>query len=381
MTEAAQTLGLIQGLAEVVKGQQSAFKEQQMAQMEAIQKTNSQLSSLTETVESLSKSLPQVTISTDVNQTLRLPNLTLPEYTGKQNLDRFLTQMDSVLQSSGVPVKFYLTFLKQQCQKDFRAYNALLAAETEHLKELGEDPSKASESQHHQYYCKCVATLKAKRGVPTDQQIRELLGQYYTMKQQPWESVADFSHRFSEVQHELEKLIPGIHRTTDGTELELIHAFSSKLLPHISKEIISRDFKYSSLQELITVAARYEQNILIPSSPDTGHSPPSVLFSQPTVDKQGRKNGFTPSTGSSCGKSLNDGRFNSKGNHSNNNVQLRSSNRSHEICSLYNKFAQSRCQLANNQCFYGRQHKCSECGKMGYKAFKHRPKQTFLKPM
>ena len=129
--------------------------------------------------------------------------------------------------------------------------------------------------------------MKAKRGVPTDQQIRELLGQYYTMKQQPRESVADFSHRFSEVQHELEKLIPGIHRTTDGTELELIHAFSIKLLPHISKEIISRDFKFSSLQELITVAARYEQNILIPSSPDTGHSPPGVLFSQPTVHKQG----------------------------------------------------------------------------------------------
>ena len=143
---------------------------------------------------------------------MRLPNLTFPEYTGKQNLDRFLTQMKSVLQSSGVPVKFYLTFLKQQCQKDFRAYDALLAAETEHLKELGEEPWKASESEHHQYYCKCVATLKAKCGVPTDQQIRELLGQYYTMKQQPQESVADFSHRFSEVQHELEKLIPGIHR-------------------------------------------------------------------------------------------------------------------------------------------------------------------------
>ena len=147
-------------------------------------------------------------------------------------------------------------------------------------------------------------------------------------------------------------------------------------MPHISKEIISRDFKYSSLQELITVAARYEQNILIPSLPDTGHSPTGALFSQPTVDKQGRKTGFTPSTGSSGGKPLNDGRFNSKGNRSNNNVQLCISNRSHKICSLYNKFAQSHCQLANNQCFYGRQHKCSECGKIGCKAFKHRPKQT-----
>ena len=113
--------------------------------------------------------------------------------------------MESVLQSPGVPVKFYLTFLKQQCQKDLRAYDALLelAAESEHLKEFGEEPSKSSESEHHQYYSKCVATLKAKRGVPTDQQIGELLGQYYTMKQQPRESVADFSHCFFEVQHNL----------------------------------------------------------------------------------------------------------------------------------------------------------------------------------
>ena len=49
----------------------------------------------------------------------------------------------------------------------------------------------------------------------------------------------------------------------------------------------------------LSVAARYEQNILLPSSRDTGHSPPCVLFSQPTVDKQGRKTGFTPPTGSS----------------------------------------------------------------------------------
>ena len=69
--------------------------------------------------------------------------MTLPEYTGKQNLDRFLTQMDSVLQSSGVPVKFYLTSLKKQCQKDFRANDALLASETEHfLKNLRKTPRK-----------------------------------------------------------------------------------------------------------------------------------------------------------------------------------------------------------------------------------------------
>ena len=115
------------------------------------------------------------------------------------------------------------------------------------------------------------------------------------MKQQLHESVADFSHCFSEVQHEFEKLIPGIHQTTDGTKL--IHVFSMKLFPHISKEIISAYFKYSSLQELITVVTRQEQNILLP--------PPS----QPTVDKHRSKTGFRPSTGSSGGKPLNDVRF------------------------------------------------------------------------
>ena len=61
-----------------------------MAQMEALQKTNTHLTTLTETVESLSKSLPTATgTPVGVNQSLRLPNLTLPEYTGKQNLDCF----------------------------------------------------------------------------------------------------------------------------------------------------------------------------------------------------------------------------------------------------------------------------------------------------
>ena len=55
--------------------------------------------------------------------------------------------------------------------------------------------------------------MKENRGIPRDQQIRELLSVYHTMTHQPHESVADFTHRFSETQHELDKLIPGIHKT------------------------------------------------------------------------------------------------------------------------------------------------------------------------
>ena len=70
------------------------------------------------------------------------------------------------------------------------------------------------------------------------------------MCQQANESVADFAHRFRETQHELEKLLPPIHRTPDkdgNTELELIFAFAIKLRESILKELISRDFNYPSL--------------------------------------------------------------------------------------------------------------------------------------
>ena len=77
--------------------------------------------------------------------------------------------------------------------------------------------------QYRNHCEQCIKTLKEKRCIPRDQQIRELLSVYHTMTHQPHESVADFTHRFSETQHELDKLIPGIHKT-GGNEIELIFA-------------------------------------------------------------------------------------------------------------------------------------------------------------
>ena len=165
------------------------------------------------------------------------------EYTGKQPLEHFINQMKSLLRSSGVPFKFWTTYFKQQCQKDSRAYDALAEAETSFAATLGSDPSKTTEDQYKQHYEQCIKTLQEKLGIPRDQQIRELLSVYHTMTQQPNESVADFAHRFSETQHELDKLIPGIHKTA-GKEIELIFAFVNKLRsekvvqdPHSESEI------------------------------------------------------------------------------------------------------------------------------------------------
>ena len=221
--------------------------------------TNEHLSNLTATVEGLSKQIPKST--TTNNQGLGLPNLILPEYMGKQSLKRFINQMESLLHSSGVPFKFWTTYFKQQCQKDSWVYNALAEAETSFAATLGSDTSKTTKDQYKKHYEQCIKTLKEKRSIPRDQQIRELLSTYHMMTQQPNESVADFAHRFSEIQHELDKLIPGIHKTP-GKEIELIFAFVNKLHSKISNELVSREFKFDKLQEIIEAAQCYEHHVM-----------------------------------------------------------------------------------------------------------------------
>ena len=193
-----------------------------------------------------------------------MPNLVLPIYTGHEHLDRFLTQLESILKASGVPTQYWLTNLKQQTQKDSRAFDAICEAETSNIKLLGEDPSKASPDEFLHLNETCVTALKAKCSKPRDQQLRELLSAYYTMRQQNDESMADFAHRFTETQNELEKLLPNIHRTPASdvnTDIKLITAFTIKLKNHIVKELISRDVKHTSLQAVISAAECFEMHL------------------------------------------------------------------------------------------------------------------------
>ena len=71
---------------------------------------------------------------------------------------------------------------------------------------FGPDPSKATDAEYQEHLNQCIQTLKDKHGIPRDQQIQELLLLCHMMKQQPNEGGADFSNRFSETQHELNKL-------------------------------------------------------------------------------------------------------------------------------------------------------------------------------
>ena len=105
--------------------------------------TAQHLQGLVTTVEQLTQTLtPKGSANT---QGLRLPNLVLPEYTSKTDLDCFLDQIQHLLETSGVHPKFWVTLIKQQCQKDSRAYDALSESEKLHQAILGPNLAKTSE--------------------------------------------------------------------------------------------------------------------------------------------------------------------------------------------------------------------------------------------
>ena len=226
-----------------------------------------------------------------------------------------------------------------------------------------------------------------KRGKLRDEQLRELLSAYYTMRQQNDELVADFAHRFTETQNELEKLLPNIHRTpaSDGnTDIELITAFTIKMKDHTAKELISRDVKHMSLQAVISAAERFEMHLssLASTQPAEGRADfsnwePVAHYSgtlprrptRPQSKDTGRssRDHYDPKLNSS-GISDSSSSFRPRARPHNFSVQGSSPQKSKEIYLMFNKFKSSTCELPNNQCANHRLHKCSFCHKWGCKA-------------
>ena len=104
------------------------------------------------------------------------------------------------------------------------------------------------------------------------------------MRQAASEHVCDFAHRFLDVHTELAKLVPNIHCTSDGKDLELQYAFAIKLRSDLQAEIISCEFKYVDLQEIIHIAEHYEK--ICP--PSNANWKPDALYSQFTAKPKPR---------------------------------------------------------------------------------------------
>ena len=156
---ADEILGLIKGLGEVFKDHQTPWKD-------TASNTQQQIHEHSTTVQTLCKALrSKETISAT---SLRLPQLSLPEFTGREHLDRFAEHLTHVLLSSGVSPKFWVTYLKQQCQKDAHAFEYICFIESSHALRLSK---KTTKEEFISYFDRCLANLTAHRCVPKEQQI------------------------------------------------------------------------------------------------------------------------------------------------------------------------------------------------------------------
>ena len=367
MATVEELSGVVQGLAQVVKEQITQNKLAQGATDKQIQNLTSAVSELTQSSHSGS------THSTERPQTLRLPQVNLPSFTGRPNedLERFLEQLTNLLLSSGVPSHYFVTYLKQQVQSDSRAYDTIRQAEEEHSNILHTDDDTQPSHKHFLDYFNAIKeTLLKKRGRPKDDKIRDLLREYYTVVQGPTETVPKFAHRFLEVQHSLEKLVPKIHFTQDNQDIELQHAFLIKLRPAIAKHLASREYDFKSLQAVIDVAERYD-----------AHFPPNSeqnLTMYVDVFKEDRAMLDSKSTARtkcfSCGKV----------GHRKRDCQsappVRSSNntgttKKSDICYYYNRFKKPNCLIQAggiSKCKFNKLHECSVCIDAKCASYKHR---------
>ena len=319
MSTPEEFIGIIHGLTGANKEQHTSSKEVTSHTQQQIQELSAAVLELSTTVRSREPS----------QAALRLPPLSLPEFSGV-SIDRFTEQLKQILGSSNIDPKFWLQYLKQQCQKNARAFDIICSFEHANARRISE---KTTAKDHLVIFHDCLEILHLHRGIPKDQQIQQLLAVYYSMRQNSGESVAAFAHRFLETQHALEKLVPGIHVSPDGSQLELVHAFCIKLQPDIAKCLLSREKPFSTVHEAVECAKRHE-TVNFSQSQDA-----MALSTSPNPPKDHRKYSGTAKRA---------------------------------ICRNFNRFSPSRCELPHNKCKNGYMHKCSVCQQVSCKALFHR---------
>ena len=104
-------------LAGIVKGPVSNVEQQYKIQRDAQRETEAQIGNLTQSIQDLTSTHPQAAAS---SSSLSLPTIVLLEFTGKpdQSIELFIEQFEALLTSSGISPNQWVTYLKQQTQKD-----------------------------------------------------------------------------------------------------------------------------------------------------------------------------------------------------------------------------------------------------------------------
>ena len=111
---------MIQGLASAMQTSLNAQKA-----------TTKQVTEITHSLKDLAEAQSKPSIP----QGLRLPPVHLPTSKGnpQDNLSRFLEHFKSIISTSAISPRFYVAYLKQQCESDIRAFDNIRQAEQDHF--------------------------------------------------------------------------------------------------------------------------------------------------------------------------------------------------------------------------------------------------------
>ena len=163
--------------------------------------------------------------------------------------------------------------------------------------------------------------------------------------------MSEFSHRFVNTQHQLDRLIPGIHRTPSGEETKLLYAYTIKLKPEIQKELVSRDFgKFKKLSQLIETAERYELCLQTENRSNSLENWSQSGFSA-VLDNDNKQKVIT------CHYCKESGHFKyncPKLNRTNDPKPVYNAHQTVVICRDFNNQAHSNCEKPMNKCSKGR---------------------------
>ena len=307
-----------------------------------------------------------------VNQatpSLRLPTLQLPTFRcdeeQRNDIADFLERF--VQQTSHLTDELKTTLLEQQCVGDWPRSVLSIAKTTAGFAE------KTAKEQFDIF----TDSLKREFGEPKSVKCRRLASELSSMQQHDNENVDQFTFRFKNVLHQLEKLG---ERVAKDCPTYVISQFISKVKPEIAQHLALKAEELTTLDKAAESARRVELsfNQRVDNGPSTAPQslsswkPSSALFTSPPDKNKSRfaRRNSKKRECWTCGSPSHVAK-----NCTSQRNEHMSSNKP-EICRNFNRRLHSTCEKANNKCTHGRFHKCSTCNKWGCKAVRHESQQA-----
>ena len=358
MASAEELQGIVAGLLSVVK--------------DLIQKVNhisTQIGQLATTSQQAPQNPPSASPA-QPPQSLRLPTLQLPTFrcdeSSRDDIADFLERFEQ--QTSHLSADITVTLLEQQCIGEWPRSVLSIAKTTA---DFAGKPAK-------EQLATFIEHLKREFEEPTALKRRRLAAELSAMTQKASENVNQFTFRFRNVLHQMERLG---EKVAKDCPTYVVSQFLAKVKPEIAQQLVLKAEEFTTLEQAAESARRIELSLQTQTRGDVvsrsenldAWKPSNALFTS-----SGKSNSSSPQQRGkkrhcwTCGSP----------NHlmpqcpSSQRATQGSKLRTPEVCRNCNRYLHSNCERANNKCSRGHLHKCSTCHKWGCKTIRHDSQQA-----